>query len=175
MYKRQVGGQYKTIGQNRDAFQVMFQSPAGGSTVTAELGLLYGTATAGTVAPGGVAITAYENNGTTNNEMFTVDPVAGTITVLQDGLYRMTGWVLGQQGNATQNQTMFLDVVVDGVPVTAWAVDVASPQTSDRSFQFSLIRPAAGGTVLSMELSATADMGVFTIENTSFELARLRL
>ena len=102
-----------------------------------------------------------------------IDPVAGTITVPSDGIYQVRMYVGGNQGNNSFNEDMFLMLRLDAASAPVARQTVPSNKTSGRIFASSVTRRLNVNQVLQLATLATADMGTFAIEQTSFELVRI--
>ena len=136
--------------------------------------LLYGTATVGSVGSGGNYITNYAESGQASPVPgIFVDPVTGIITLPEAGVYEVTLWVIGQQGNDTKEESMFLQIEVGGVLSNAAVFDIATDKTDYRSFTAVITRSETAGTQLRLRMRATSGTGTFSIENTSFQVTRL--
>ncbi len=98
------------------------------------------------------------------------DQAAGTITVPEGGAYQISLLLVGQQGNSTKEESMFLEIAVDGVWSIAAVFEVATDKTDWRSFAATATRAYNGGEVLQLRGRATAGMGTFNVNQTTFEI-----
>ena len=98
------------------------------------------------------------------------DPVAGEITVPIAGAYTLVAYCFGQQPSVTQNQTIRLLVAVNGTPTIVATLDVLSNQTDDRTLTATFTRVFAKDDIVTMLLDATADLGVFNVQQTALEM-----
>ena len=136
--------------------------------------ILYGSASSLSVGTGGNFIQGYAESAQVARQVGVfVDPVTGTITIPEDGVYEIAMWVIGQQGNDTKEESMFLELDVDGARGNAAVFDIATDKTDYRSFTSVITRAATAGMQLRLRLRATSGLGTFTVENTSFEVKRL--
>ncbi len=112
----------------------------------------------------------------TQGEEFSIDPVAGTITINENGVYTVTAWAIGDQGNALKEESMILglrSVGGGGVDADLWVFDIATDKTSLRSFTARIIRPVTAAPItLELVLSATADLGTFTFVDSEFAIEK---
>ncbi len=99
-----------------------------------------------------------------------LDPAAGTITVSTTGLYTITGWAAGFQGNNSFAEQMALFLEVNGTPEIMGVMDIATNKTDGRTVIGVITRTIPAGTVLSLGLEATAGLGTFNFVNTTFEV-----
>ncbi len=102
------------------------------------------------------------------------DAAAGTITLNSAGLYQITGYVYGDQGNNLKEEDMFLGLrsSVQG-DQDLWNFMVATDKTQARAFQFNVLRQCGAGEVLSQYMYATADLGTFSFEASQLRAERL--
>lgn len=105
------------------------------------------------------------------------DKVAGTVTLPQAGWHTVNMQVVGAQGNNTKDEEMFMHLRIANTATQdgdylIWARDVASNQTSSRSFSGIFSIEFEAGATLSIVMDATADMGTFTFVSTNFEVIR---
>jgi hypothetical protein len=94
----------------------------------------------------------------------------GTITLPLTGAYRLTAYASGLQGNMTQNASIFLAIGVNGITTVIDSVDVNSVQTDVRTLAVTLTRSLVQDDVITMWMSATADLGIFAVNAVSLEL-----
>lgn len=99
------------------------------------------------------------------------DRVTGDITIPVNGIYTLSAYVYGLQTSPTQNQTIRLLGDVNSVKRIIATYDVATPLTDDRALFGSLSRFLNADDVLSLFMNATADLGLFEIQATSFEVS----
>ena len=99
------------------------------------------------------------------------DRVTGEITIPTNGIYTLSAYVYGLQPSLTQNQTIRLLGDIDGVKRVISTFDVATPLTDDRTLIGSISRFLTAGNVASLFMNATADLGTFEIQTTSFEIS----
>ena len=102
-----------------------------------------------------------------------VDQAAGEITIPESGVYRLTVYLNGTQGNTTKEETMLLQVDVNSTKFNAWAFDVATDKTDARTFAATVTRQLTQNDIVSLFAEGTADMGLFTVESTTLELVRI--
>ena len=102
-----------------------------------------------------------------------VNPAAGTITIPETGVWRITALLIGEQGNDDKEEMMFLDLDVDGVRGIIALFDVATDKTQYRAFSSSFTRAATSGMVLKLRGRATSGLGTFSVETVSFEVERV--
>lgn len=133
-------------------------------------GSIWGTPNNGTVNTGTFLLQGY--TGWTATGDVHIDPVSGIITLLKNGLWRVTGFVMGTQGNSNKEESMWLGLRANegagDEDFRAWHVEVGTDKTSDRSFYFSIARPTTTGTTVRLFMTATAGMGTFNFENAQF-------
>lgn len=101
-----------------------------------------------------------------------VDPdfATGIMTVPVGGAYRLSAFVIGLQGNVQQNASIFLLITVNGLNKTVYSIDVDGVQTDVRALAVTLTRVFQTDDIVTMSLSATHDMGLFTVQETSLEM-----
>ena len=99
------------------------------------------------------------------------DRVTGETTIPSDGIYTLSGYVYGLQPSPTQNQTIRLLGDINGARRIIATYDVATPLTDDRALIGSISRFLNAGDVASLWMNATADLGTFEIQTTSFEIS----
>ncbi len=102
-----------------------------------------------------------------------LDATNGEITIPEDGLYRIVALLIGEQGNNTKEESMILEIDVNSTRFTISVFDVATDKTDLRSFNSVFTRRFLQDDVVSLYAVATADMGTFTVESTTFEVQRL--
>lgn len=98
------------------------------------------------------------------------DRATGDITIPVDGIYKLSGFVFGLQTTPTQNQTIRLLGDINGVKRVIDTIDVSTPITDERTLFGSLSRQLLAGDVASLFMNATADLGTFDVQTTSFEV-----
>ena len=121
-------------------------------------------------------IVGYTNEGSWNGgQPSNLDAVNGTITIPSAGVYRITAFVSGNQGNLAFNEAMWL-LFNDGVggQVVVDVFDVSSNKTSGRVFFGQLFLPFQGGEVTFLSTLASADMGTFDYQAVQFTIERIR-
>ena len=99
------------------------------------------------------------------------DRVTGEMVIPVDGIYTLSAFVYGLQTGVVQNQTIRLLGDVNSVKRIIATIEVATPLTDDRALYGSLSRFLNAGDVASLFMNATADMGLFQIQTTSFEIS----
>ena len=99
------------------------------------------------------------------------DRVTGEMFIPVDGIYTLSAFVYGLQTSVVQNQTIRLLGDVNSVKRIIATIEVATPLTQDRALFGSLSRFLNAGDVASLFMNATADMGLFEIQTTSFEIS----
>ena len=99
------------------------------------------------------------------------DRVTGEMVIPVDGIYTLSAFVYGLQTGVVQNQTIRLLGDVNSVKRIIATIEVATPLTQDRALFGSLSRFLNAGDVASLFMNATADMGLFEIQTTSFEIS----
>ncbi len=102
-----------------------------------------------------------------------VDPVAGTITIQDAGIYSVIGAISGNQQTARQNETIALIIDVDGNQAALDVAELASVQNTARAMYGGAVRALNGGEVLSLWMEASAGLGVFDFISTSFEIRKI--
>ncbi len=134
--------------------------------------ILYGTCSNFGMTTGGNVLQGYSDSafwGGANPS--DPDPVNGTITVPSNGVYRFISLLVGQQGNSTKEESMFLEVQVNS---NGWEIvsvfDVATDKTDWRSFSATATRALNAGDVVQLRGRATAGLGTFSVSNVTFEL-----
>ncbi len=134
--------------------------------------ILYGTCANFGMTTGGNVLQGYSDSafwGGANPS--DPDPVNGTITVPSDGVYRFICLLVGQQGNSTKEESMFLEAQVNS---NGWEIvsvfDVATDKTDWRSFSGTVSRALNAGDVVQLRGRATAGLGTFSVSNVTFEL-----
>jgi hypothetical protein len=130
------------------------------------------------LSPVDVKITGYQEWDSVGNVPIEPNPVTGEIVIPEDGTYSGTAFVYGIQGSADQNQEIHLlfDIVgpsgIIRYPVAMF--DVATRLTTSRVLNGSLTGILLKGDVVSLWMNATADLGIFSMQQTTFELLRVR-
>ncbi len=102
------------------------------------------------------------------------NPITGTITIPQSGVWQIIVFLTGQQGNDNKEESMFLEVGFDGGWEIASVFDVATDKTDWRSFALTATRGLPAGTVLQLRGRATAGLGTFNVDNVTFEVHKQR-
>ena len=140
----------------------------------AGLAVMYGGASNFTLNATASDLVNYPNSNAGGTLEGAADPVAGTITIADDGLYRLIGWCIGQQGNNTKEEWIEFRVDVGGTFFRADIFDVTTDKTDYRSVGFNLTRGLNAADVVKLQLWASAGLGTFSVENTTFEIERIR-
>ena len=106
-----------------------------------------------------------------------IDPdlVAGTITVPLTGIYNLVAYVIGHRTSGQNNDSIFLHFGVNGVLQIINTFDIAPLQIDTVTFSVTLSRTFQKDDVVTMWLSATEDIGVFTVDQTALEMLLLAL
>jgi hypothetical protein len=140
---------------------------------------LYGNPGDLLLTPVDVKIENYANGASDGNVPVEPDPVTGDITIPETGLYSGTAFIYGEQGNPDKNEQihMLVDIqfAIGGslrYPISV--ADVATQFTTSRVLNGSLTGQLSEGDVMSLWMSATADLGLLTTEQSTFELLRVR-
>ena len=106
-----------------------------------------------------------------------IDPLNGEISIPQDGIYRFTLQVLGDQGNDTKEEWIELKFDVTGGPnpgrTRADILEVATDKTTGRSLKSTFTRGAVVGETVSLWMWASAGLGTFSVEATTFEVIKI--
>ncbi len=130
-------------------------------------------------APGNMTISTtkrdvanWPNSAYGDNE-WAIDPVTGTITIPEDGVYRLVFWIYGNQGNDTKEESMRLGCRVDGEEVYLDVFSVATDKTDERAFSGTLTRRFVAEEDVTLFMDATAGMGTFAFSGGTFELVKL--
>lgn len=113
-------------------------------------------------------------NGTSQGNI-DVDQVAGTITVLEDGLYSLEGWIIGDETTLEKDEETYLYLDIDSTPFRV-AVTPTSNKTSGQDFVFIAKRQIPAGTVLGLKMSwsENKNTGNFDFAEAQFTVALLR-
>lgn len=105
-----------------------------------------------------------------------VDPVNGEITIPEDGIYKFTAHILGDQGNDTKEEWIELRIDVQNGPDPGRGridiLEVATDKTTGRCLQASWTRAAYAGEVYSLWMWASSGLGTFTVDGTTFEIQK---
>ena len=99
------------------------------------------------------------------------DRVTGDITIPVNGIYTLSAYVYGLQTSPTQNQTIRLLGDINSTRRIISTFDVSTPITDDRTLLGSISRFLNADDVASLWMNATADLGTFEIQTTSFEIS----
>lgn len=106
-----------------------------------------------------------------------IDPVGGDITIPQDGIYRFTAHILGDQGNDTKEEYIeFRMNRTGGSDPGQFRIDileVATDKTTGRCLQATYTRPAYTTETYSLYMWASAGLGTFSVEATTFEIVQI--
>lgn len=102
-----------------------------------------------------------------------IDAANGELTIPETGLYRIVALLIGEQGNTTKEESMIFQIDVNSTKFTVDVFDVATDKTDLRSFNSVFTRRLSQNDVVSLFAVATANMGTFTVESSTFELQRL--
>ena len=106
-----------------------------------------------------------------------IDPTNGEITIPEDGIYRHTVQILGDQGNDTKEEYIEFRLDVAGGPnpgrIRADILEVATDKTTGRSLKATFTRPRYANEVLSLWMWASAGLGTFNVEATTFEVVKI--
>ncbi len=121
----------------------------------------------------GAATVANWPNAAAGNAIWDLNPVAGTMVIPEDGLYELTAWVIGNQGNDTKEESLRLLLDVDGTNDFIDVFDIATDKTSDRSLSASFVRRYTAGQTVSLLMNATTGLGTFAFRNGTFELEKI--
>ncbi len=136
-------------------------------------------------APGNMPISGTKTdvanwpNSASKDGDWVIDPVTGTITIPEDGMYRLVFWIYGNQGNDVKEESMRLGVRIEALPggdTTDSYLDVfsvATDKTAERAFRGSLGRRFIAGNSVTLFMDATAGMGTFDFTGGTFELVKL--
>lgn len=102
-----------------------------------------------------------------------VNPVAGEITIPEDGVYQFTAHILGDQGNDNKEEWIELKINVAGGPDPGREridiLEVATDKTTGRCLQATWTRGAYVGEVYSLWMWASTGLGTFAVEAVTFE------
>ena len=133
--------------------------------------VMYGTVSDFTMGTGGSALVNYSSAGAWGGASSgDYSQAAGTITVPETGVYQVIMLLVGQQGNSTKEESMFLEIQVNS---GGWEVvsvfDVATDKTDWRSFSATATRSLSAGDVIQLRGRATAALGTFSVANVTFE------
>ena len=115
-------------------------------------------------------IVNYTGGGSIGSVPIEPNRVTGDITIPTTGIYKLSAYIYGLQGSPTQNQTIRLLGDVNALKRVIATIDVATPLTDDRALLGSIARSLNIGDVVSLFMNATADLGTFAIQTTSFEV-----
>lgn len=101
----------------------------------------------------------------------------GVITIPETGVYTISALAIGTQGNNIKEESAFLGLRLENAGLENGdfiisVFDIATDKTDYRSFHASFTRDLPVNADLSLIMWATASLGTFTIEETSFEIAR---
>ncbi len=106
-----------------------------------------------------------------------IDPVSGEITIPEDGIYTFTAHVLGDQGNDTKEEWIELKMDKAGGSSPGRQridiLEVPTDKTSGRCVQATYTRPAYIDEVYSLWMWASAGLGTFSVEATTFEIRKI--
>ena len=106
-----------------------------------------------------------------------IDPVNGDITIPEDGIYIFTAHIVGDQGNDTKEEWIELKMDRSGGPdPERFRIDIESvdtDKTSGRALQATFTRPAYTTETYSLYMWASAGLGTFNVENTTFEIKKI--
>ncbi len=106
-----------------------------------------------------------------------IDPTNGEITIPEDGIYRHTFQILGDQGNDTKEEWIELRLDISGGPTPgrtrADILDVTTDKTSGRSLKTTFSRPRYANEVVSLWMWASSGLGTFSVEATTFEIIKI--
>lgn len=133
--------------------------------------ILYGTCSNFEMTTGGNVLQGYSDSafwGGANPS--DPNPSAGTITVPSSGVYRVILSLVGQQGNSTKEESMFLEIFINGAWRIASVFEVATDKTDWRSFSVTVSRALTAGDVVQLRGRATAGLGTFNVDNVTFEI-----
>ncbi len=130
-------------------------------------------------APGNMPITTTKNdvanwpNSASAGGEWVIDPVTGTMTIPENGVYSLAFWIYGNQGNDTKEESMRLGVRVDTTDYYLDVFSVATDKTDERAFSGTLTRRFGAGDNVTLFMDATAGMGTFAFSGGTFELVKL--
>lgn len=101
------------------------------------------------------------------------DQALGTILIPRTGLYTGLSYIYGLQSSLDQAEEIHLLLDRNGVKNVAATFDVATKKTDDRVLNAALTGQFDEGDVLSLWMNATDDLGIMTIERSTFQMVRL--
>lgn len=107
-----------------------------------------------------------------------VDPANGEITIPQEGIYTVTGTLIGNQGNTNKEEWMEMRLVITGGNPSAGTYTVAereipTDKTSLRSLLSTFTRRLYTGDVLSLWIWGSTGLGTFSVDGTTFEVIQI--
>ena len=106
-----------------------------------------------------------------------INAAAGEITIPEDGIYRHTFQIMGDQGNDTKEEWIELRLDISGGPdpgrTRADILDVTTDKTSGRSLKTTFSRPRYANEVVSLWMWASSGLGTFSVEATTFEIIKI--
>ncbi len=130
-------------------------------------------------APGNMTITTTKNdvanwpNSASGGGEWVIDPVTGTMTIPEDGVYSLVFWIYGNQGNDIKEESMRLGVRVDTTDYYLDVFAVATDKTDERAFSGTLTRRFIAEENVTLFMDATAGLGTFAFSGGTFELVKL--
>lgn len=101
-----------------------------------------------------------------------IDAVAGTITIPISTVWTVDALLIAVQNSNDRNESMFLELGVNGVWQILSVFDVTSFQTDYRGFNAVITKVFSQGDVIQLRCRATGDMGTITPESVNFEVSR---
>ena len=101
------------------------------------------------------------------------DETAGTITIPDNGVYRIEVNVMLTQGNNTVGESIVLDLNVNAAVENIDVFDIGNISTKLRSLKATLTRPLVASWNLSLGLWATAGLGTFSSPQVYFEISKV--
>ena len=121
----------------------------------------------------------YTNAGQWNwTDQDDVDPVNGEITIPQDGIYTITGALIGYQGNDNKEEWMEMRLHIVGTNPSAGEFRVAereipTDKTDIRSLLFTATRRLYANDVASLWVWGSTGLGTFDVDGTTFEIVQI--
>ena len=107
-----------------------------------------------------------------------IDPVAGEITIPQEGIYSITGGLIGYQGNDTKEEWMEMRMQIASANPSAGTYLVAereipTDKTNIRSLLSTAVRRLYQNDVISLWIWGSTGLGTFTVDSTTFEVVQI--
>lgn len=103
-----------------------------------------------------------------------LNTTTGVFTTPATGVYRVSMTLTGTQGSSAQNEQLAIGIDKNsGTEIIISAVDVATNQTSGRTFSATFIAGLTAADTIQLFSIATSNIGAFTVEDISFSLEQM--